>query len=174
MTFLKITLVALLFIPSITFARIGETPDQCADRYGEPVATVEKKLEESDDKAERYLKDDVAITVEFKNGKAWHIRYEQRRTFNSELLEGLLSANVGGTKWEGPQKYDEKRFWITANKELHAVYNPLQGASRLVILNDDALKALESEREERMKLVGTIEADEWVDAFYGAPKAEGF
>ncbi len=144
------------------------------ERYGEPVATVQKKLEESDDEAKRFLKGKVAITIEFKRGKAWHIRFEQRRSFSVDLLQGLLSANVGATKWEGPHKYDEKQFWMSANKELHAVYNPLQGASRLMILNDKALKALEAERQKRMKLVGTIEADEWVDAFYGAPKAEGF
>ena len=158
----------------MALARIGETPDQCADRYGEEVATVEKQLEESDDEAKRYLNDDVAITVEFKDGKAWYLRYEQRRTFRTELLQSILAANVGGTKWEGPLKYDEKKFWITANKELHAVYRQYSGASQFVILNGEALKAMEKEREKRMKLVGTVEADEWVDAFYGAPKAEGF
>ena len=158
----------------MALARIGETPDQCADRYGEPVAKEEKRLPESDDEAIRYLNDDVAITVEFKKGKAWYIRYERRRTFNTELLQGILSANVGGTKWEGPQKYDEKQFWITANKELHASYAQYSGASQLSILNNDALNSMEEQRQKLMKLVGTIEADEWVDAFYGAPKAEGF
>lgn len=94
----------LLWVLGFTFltgsiqARIGETVEECAARYG---ATVEKrpaKISQSDPEAHLFSKKGVSVWVEFRQGKAWKIAF--RKLDMTELEhDALLRANMPTEGW---------------------------------------------------------------------------
>jgi hypothetical protein len=103
---------------STLFARIGETEQECAARYGESI----KKLSNN---SLLYQKSDLNIFITFFNGKADAIVY--RRIANGQQLsenevEILLKSNSGGVPW----KKRARISWVTENGELLATYNTVE------------------------------------------------
>lgn len=82
-------------------ARIGETPEQCQARYGEPVKA------DKDNEDRQFLKDDILITVKFYKGQADYIFFESKKMVSPAQLkglsdsevQGLLDANGGARSW---------------------------------------------------------------------------
>jgi hypothetical protein len=106
---LKPLLTLALLLPTITHARIGETPEQCAKRYGE----VFESKGNSSRGITSYGKDGVQTTCYFSEGKCVAIAFElsppvradlqdsEQNTvfFTPEQTAALLAANKGSAEW---------------------------------------------------------------------------
>jgi hypothetical protein len=101
---------------SPTWARLGETEEQCEHRYGKPLAP--KRTEHKDlallkiDAAEpvlkeekflSYKKDGTFISIGFIEGKAVSIQYwfdwKNKTALERDKIEGLLKLNAPGCEW---------------------------------------------------------------------------
>lgn len=119
--FLTILTILLSFCLS-AFARIGETPEECIKRYGEP----ESKLGEPGEDSIFYMTFDTGdfkINVSFLNGKAGLICYGKSRGGELSLsdIEHFLKVNNLNGQWkETTGKFSVKRNW--ESEGLHAWY----------------------------------------------------
>jgi hypothetical protein len=110
------------------FARIGETEQECAARYGEPV----KKLP---DNSLLYRKSGLGILITFFNGKADSIAYRKIATnalgkgeqISENEVEILLNSNSGGVPWKKLPLISMNRNWETENGEVLATYITFEG-----------------------------------------------
>jgi hypothetical protein len=108
---------------STLFARIGETEQECAARYGEPI----KKLP---DDSLLYRKSGLGVLITFFNGKADSIAYRQIATnalgkgepISENEVEILLNSNSNGVPWKKVAVISMNRNWETENGELQATY----------------------------------------------------
>jgi hypothetical protein len=120
--------IAILFVLisaafSSAFAEIGDTPQQCQQRYG-PSTKVGKSF--------TYYKDTVTgyeVAVSFYEGKVDSITYNPIKEIVGRIsdseIERLLKINAGGRKWKkmSDDRYDITQFrWQTEDGELIAVY----------------------------------------------------
>jgi hypothetical protein len=113
-----ITAVALT-TSSTLFARIGETEQECAARYGEPTKTLPNN-------SLLYEKSDLNIFIIFFNGKADAIAYgkiAKGQQLSENEIELLLKSNSGGVPWQERAVISMNRNWVTENGELLANYN---------------------------------------------------
>lgn len=109
-------LAILLLLPAIASARIGESPDQCAKRYGE----VDESHVGKGWQTTTYGKEGITTTCWYRDGKCVCIAFlpmdasrvepgrgDAAARFTSEQTEKLLAANGGGSKWlaSGGTKY---------------------------------------------------------------------
>jgi hypothetical protein len=91
-------------LPLNGWARLGETPEQCEERYGSP--SITKKEPEGflpGVTASLYQKAGLAISVIFYRGTAGFIKFEkieEKEALSPPEIEGLLEANGGGKKWQ--------------------------------------------------------------------------
>ncbi len=107
---------------SILFARIGETEEECAARYGEPT----KKLPNN---SFLYQKSDLNIFIIFFNGKADAIAYSKiakGQQLSENEIETLLESNSGGVPWQKRAVISMNRTWGTENGELLANYDTVE------------------------------------------------
>jgi hypothetical protein len=104
---------------STLFARIGETEQECAARYGEPTKTLPNN-------SLLYEKSDLNIFIIFFNGKADAIAYgkiAKGQQLSENEIELLLKSNSGGVPWQERAVISMNRNWETENGELLANYN---------------------------------------------------
>ena len=112
---------------STLFARIGETEQECAARYGQPVNNFpnDRLL---------YQKSGLGILITFFNGKADAITYRKIATnalgkgepLSEHEVEILLNSNSGGAPWKSVAVISMNRNWKTENGELQAAYNTIE------------------------------------------------
>ena len=90
--------VALLVAGQSARARLGESPEQCTERYGKPEVVEAKAPAEL---KHIYRVGGMTITTEFIGGKVAAIFYaKKRRTpFTSEEIEAHMLINGGGKPW---------------------------------------------------------------------------
>jgi hypothetical protein len=107
---------------SSAFAEIGDTPQQCQQRYGPPTKVG---------KSFTYYKDTVSgynVAVSFYEGKVDSITYNPIKEIVGRIsdseIERLLKINAGGRKWKKTSdQYDITQVkWQTEDGELIAVY----------------------------------------------------
>ncbi len=134
---MKSLLYVLILFPSIASARIGETPEECSKRYGDPVKI---------DKAEQtivYKKAGLGIMVWFWEGHAHQIFYMKltdegvmgREELSNAEREKLLESNKGDSEWKkGEQLFEVNPFWKSKDGKRHARYDSFQKA--FVILTE--------------------------------------
>ena len=104
---------------STLFARIGETEQECAARYGEPTKTLPNN-------SLLYEKSDLNIFIIFFNGKADAIAYgkiAKGQQLSENEIELLLKSNSGVVPWQERAVISMNRNWETENGELLANYN---------------------------------------------------
>lgn len=122
-----LTLIAVLFsFPYETSARIGETFEQCKERYGDPV--------HADSTLTGFVKSGMRIIVSFYNDKVSLIAYKKMKedilgnpeeiTDNEKQI--LLDANSGGKKWVKMNVISMREQWATEDSELFANYDPME------------------------------------------------
>jgi hypothetical protein len=107
---------ALPLIACNAHARLDETPEQCATRYGQP-GSCEKKPDEHNADVCIYHPGNFVIAIYFLEGKAavLLISEEGFSEFKAEEVELLLGANAGGADWsskvrgEGPHQIQDFR-----------------------------------------------------------------
>lgn len=107
-------------------ARVFETAEQCAARYGKPVSTVKTQIGSN----VTYAKNGVSITVEFRKETAVAVTFfklqdkekpDENRTWSKEEIQKLLDANGGEHPW-GPVRKDMhgQPYWKTTDDFLTA------------------------------------------------------
>jgi hypothetical protein len=137
------------------FARIGETEQECAARYGEPI----KKL--SNDSL-LFKKSDLGIIITFFNGKADSITYRKIATnvlgkgeqISENEIEILLNSNSGGVPWKKRVAISTNRNWETENGELVATYITFENWLMLGTKDHLAREKAEKAAKEGQKLEG--------------------
>lgn len=154
-------LFTVLLTASVCQARIGETKSECAERYGEPIATAPAQLTKSDGDADVFEAGTFKITVEYREGKAWMVGYVGR-SMNKSDVEGILAKNSEEATWKHA-KFLGAEHWIAKDKEMHAVHF-LYPAKRLVVMTKASLQV---PRNPRKKLAEEPAEDE--GAGEGAP-----
>ena len=148
-------------------ARLGETREECEERYGEVAEVYPAKLKGSDGEAVHYVKGYFHFFVEFKAGKAWVIKVWKRGLTKTERNE-LLAAE--GVMFEGPETYGGKSFWISERGSVHATEIEIGRVRVLKIMTRDCVKALAKAQQKREWLVGTDKAKQFYAT--GQAKAE--
>ena len=115
---------SLLFFSQQASARIGETPQQCIERYGKPVKVTEKGL--------LFTKDRMKIFVTFSEGKADGLFIQKldpvttKRAvpISEKEIEQFLVCNSPNCRWHlRTQLPDGDVVWMTYDSELSAMYS---------------------------------------------------
>jgi hypothetical protein len=92
------SVLCLSVLPSS--ARLHETLQQCIERYGKPLKVSE------DGKSVDFLKSDIALAIDFVDGKADNIFFIKitkegvTAPLTDEEVSILLQANGGGKEWQ--------------------------------------------------------------------------
>ena len=93
-----ITTLLLIGAASSAHARLGETVEICAERYGEPVTL---KMDEQKTGVAVYDKNDLTIKLHFSKGTADLIRYSPGivQQIDLEIARELLTRNGRDKEW---------------------------------------------------------------------------
>ena len=116
-------LSAMVITTSHLFARIGETPQECAARYGQPIKTLQEDML-------LYQKGGLGVIVTFYKGKADAIAYRKIAEnalgkgdkISDNEIEFLLKSNSGDTPWKKRSVISVNREWESENSNLLATY----------------------------------------------------
>jgi hypothetical protein len=117
---LSVLVVLLTTVPAS--ARVGETLDECVQRYGPMIERRPAKLGASDPDVMVFSKAGITVAVEFREGKAWHLTF-RKTAMTSFEIEALITANSGTSLWSSPLKTRDKEYRMTADKGRLAVIN---------------------------------------------------
>lgn len=144
-------LLSVCCLVSTASARIGETPAECAARYGEPVSF------DADEQSQTFRKGDMMIVAYFYEGLCSQILFtklERGEELSDNEIEVLLDANGGGRKWKPRTTFGVDRFWDAEDGDRLAQY--AAGNDILVICTSAHLERDEAKRKkaEREKLNG--------------------
>jgi hypothetical protein len=123
---LLLTAAVFLFLSGLqnVFARIGDTPEKCIERYGKPIKTTEKGL--------LFEKKGKKIYITFTAGKADGVFLqkldptERNRALPipEREIEEFLTLNALGSKWQFASLLpDGDVVWITEDSALSAMYS---------------------------------------------------
>lgn len=144
-------------ISPFSYARLGETKEQCDERYGNGVLTkplVENK--ELNVKIYVYEKNDISIGVTFYKGVAHAITFDKVNNglFNKlkpEQIENLLKANLGNAKkWEVKEKdYIVSQSMVRDDKSASALW--LFTSGQLIIISKEIDELYSAEAKEKHK-----------------------
>lgn len=118
----KILVFVFCFAASPVFARIGETPQQCQQRYGAPFKV--------DGRWTFFKLSGFGIMISFFEGKADSILYRkleqsilgQAVEMSNNEIEKLLEINAGQSTWKTRTVISMDREWETEDGELIAFY----------------------------------------------------
>lgn len=105
----RATCAVFLGSAGVSQARLGETPEQCAIRYGKSVAETNALLPAA--KSLTYVKNQVRVRVEFLHGKAVFISFT-KRTLRPEERQSLLMLNSGNLRWSAQEEFLGRKFWV--------------------------------------------------------------
>lgn len=169
---LLLALSASFFAQTAAQARFGETADQAKERYGNPIAVINKKYcEASDGGAHLYAmnvkslngrpEQSFIIHIEYKNGLAWLIRYTTQGLTDADRMD-LMNLNQGGVNWSPAIDISgQKRvFWKDlATNSRFATHYRAGAAHMLQIASADCVQALSAQRLQETKLIADMK--EW-------------
>src|SRR5688572_19814527 len=89
--------IAFLFVSGISHARIGETIEQCVERYGKPT------LGETNEKWKSFERNGIRISIDFSDRIAVQVHYSSKKLLGKltdEQVQELLKIYADGKKWE--------------------------------------------------------------------------
>ena len=140
---------------STLFARIGETEQECAARYGEPI----KKFP---DNSLAYQKSGLAIIISFFNGKADSVVYRKIATnalgkgeqLSENEIEILLNNNSDGVPWKKLLAISMNRNWETENGEVLATYITFENLLKVGTKDYEAREKAKKDAKESKHLEG--------------------
>ena len=102
----RVLILLSVILPTIAFARIGETRQQCDARYGAggPPSTINPNANST---TASYNKSGLSISVWFINGRAGHISYSNidAKPLTKDQLATLRSANSGAVEIKSTSNY---------------------------------------------------------------------
>jgi hypothetical protein len=154
---LALSACCVLMIVAPASARLGETLDECVARYGPMIERRAPKVPStSDPEVMVFSKAGITVTVEFRQGKAWHLTF-RKTGLNGIEVEAIIMANAGPGLWGSPLKTRDKEYRMSDDKKRLAVINwDRKGvAGSVVIMSRDFAAA---NQEEKSKRVVTPEA----------------
>jgi len=128
----------VVMLSSMGWARINETPEECADRYGPPTKTVDapENLNAPGAIVSFFSKGGFRIVATFSDGKAGIIFFEkeERDSLGNPIemseteCDALLESNSAGKKWEPASPIDagwnfSDKAWLIEDKSVLAVHD---------------------------------------------------
>jgi hypothetical protein len=173
-------------------ARFGETLEEITARYGTPIAVINKKYCEASDGGS-YLFNarvknlsgdgsgitrviDFRIQVEFKDNRAWMIRYNVKNMVPADRTD-LMSLNLGNVIWSEAitVKGLSRIFWkdIKTNSRFATFYKS-KTMNVLQIASAECTKALSQQRNQESSYIADMQ--DWaplVERGQGEPSATG-
>ena len=126
--------VLAVMLPSWSWARLGETPEQCEERYGAPIVSKVLPMDSiaPGGVVTLYRKSGLEIKVLYFNGTAGEVRFEKSEKdalgfaeeFSQTEIESLMEANGGGKEWQdgGPSSGGGK-MWALIDQSAYAIYS---------------------------------------------------
>jgi hypothetical protein len=132
MTSMKLKLCALLFLATTSFAtvaeaRLGETVEQCMERYGPVIERRSAILSASDPESLVFSKSGVTIIIEYRESKAWQISYRKVKMLANEV-ESLVAANAGEGPWSGSLKLGASEYRLSGDRTRLAAMGEIPGS----------------------------------------------
>ena len=128
-------------------ARLGESRDQCAIRYGQPVAEVPALLGTATGAA--YQKGDIRIKVEFLEDKAAFISFSWRGLRGVER-QTLLDLNGGPVAWNPPGEFLGRTCWTAPGNSQqparHAISYLAAETSYLDLATDEWARSMRAQQ----------------------------
>ena len=115
-----LSLAGLLMWSGALHARLGETMEECAGRYGPLIEMRHAEPGTGDADVAVFSKSAVTILVEFHEGKAWHITFH-KPVLTALETEALLKADAGNGEWGSPFKLGDRDFKMSADGQRLAV-----------------------------------------------------
>lgn len=147
----SILLIAAGLIPA--HGRLGESREECIERYGTPIGTPEPVVGQSTDTA-AFLKDKVHVHVEFRDDVVWYIEYRSN-VLAADLRAQLLEGNRNGSSWADHKEMLGRTYYVTNDRKVNGVYLS-EGALRLLRFCDSTCsKALDKQRKVAIKKTRT-------------------
>lgn len=147
-------ILILLSLATLASARLGETPAECAKRYGDPV-----KINKAENSI-AYLKAGFFVFVSFHEGKASQIVIMKGTPDAPEKMseaerDSLLKANAGAGEWKKKeQAFEVDPKWSNAVEKRTAQYSSVNKALFIAALDHLARDAEEKESAEKQNLDG--------------------
>lgn len=140
-----------LALSSIAHARLGETTKECEARYGAPVESISSMIPGSDAEAVRYRRNQVEVTVHFKDSIAWHVAYS-RPHLNDTDTKTLLNENSNDREWKPSlgEKIGTIRFWRCTLVDYVAAASEMPGLAMLEIMTKTCADEITTQREARI------------------------
>jgi hypothetical protein len=105
----------MTMLGTVCRARIGESLEQCIERYGPVVETRPAQLPQSDPVAAVFSKNGVTIMVEFSGSEAWRITFRKPK-FSAIEMEALLAANSGANTWSPPLRFGDREYRLGSDR----------------------------------------------------------
>ena len=145
----------LFLIPTLAFARLGETEAKCVERYG----VAAEGFEQKDTKL--FYKSDFVITTHFFDGKVDCIIYSKEKKddarpdgFSDTEISELLKIN-GGSEWESHSTNPLIKTWLSKDGLFVASYRATKDPCVLVMTKAYAeRRRQEKKAEEGARLKG--------------------
>jgi len=126
----KTAALLILTISTSAFGRIGETPEECADRYGEPL----KITDDHEGKA-----DLIVFQKLEKNALGKSV------AMSDNEIETLLKINSDGKEWKISPVISMDREWATTDGSMHALYKTFDNT--LMLATDAFIKRADEEKK---------------------------
>ena len=122
-----ILVASAVLVAAITaHARLGETVDAIANRYGAPTTapyTVEYIYRDYGDTQAWYTTDDLNVLVVFKNGISQYEMVTHKDTttkLSPSIIRALMEANAGGSTWLQPKETATATNWVREDGKARA------------------------------------------------------
>lgn len=128
---MNLKLSALLFLATTSFAtvaeaRLGETVEQCMERYGPVIERRSAILSASDPETLVFSKAGVTVIIEYRESKAWLISYRKVKMLANEV-ESLIAANSGEGPWSGSLKLGSSEYRLSSDRTRLAAMGEIPG-----------------------------------------------
>ena len=139
-------------VPQMVMARVGETLEQCVERYGEGKEKKHGINAPVGVKTYRFTKNGVLITVSFWHGKAFEIGYrfnECEQKLTVATFKKLQKANGGEREWN--------KLWEVRDRKKSAstVDRSMWGTDQSASLEEDGISQLTSVLNKIPLMIGT-------------------
>jgi len=130
----KSAILLFLLLSAAVFAaraNLGETLDQCKQKYGDPVET---KQAPNVDEMILFKKDGIKYAIGFKAGKSviLIIGKESTEKLGEEEVQQFLAANSQGSHWKKSIRPSGNDIWMREDNLAVAQFDPLFGILTLV------------------------------------------
>lgn len=135
-------------------ARVGETLEQCVERYGSVMERRKSTIAGSEAESVVFSKSAITIIMEFHEGIAWHVTFRKAGLLLGET-ESILQANGSGL-WSVPLKINNQDYRISMDKKrLSTMSADKKGViNEMVIMTRECAAAIRSGREVRLSKTG--------------------